>query len=411
MSVRDLLKQLSQESDVLEDVSETTVEEVVEQSPVAEMVLHAHQAEEVADQLNELAEKAEEVAEQDKEYLVNELSTEMMHMCYRNIMSTAGLDTRAHSFESNYDSMGKVRGLAKDARYSAKQMEDLHASILDFSPEGKLRSFFRFDKMRISKSYKQLKEAAEKVRNRGKAKVHPGDAWDDFHYDVSAISFRNKDVVKELSSELIKDIRLILDSKSTIDDNIKRVIDYGNALARGNSTPTPPTMKLPPMFGVPLLGNRMVTDSSTAAKTFSESSYNNTFFSTLTTGEAIAYHLVTALLGPIGTMVDINKIDRHGKKTEKQIEGAGLYMKFSEFDKLVSEFDKLKTILERSDGAEDRIEAQIKEIKDMKLPNGKSAATAMRSVYSQLYQQQEMVYEHAFYLLTKASNVFDGMAK
>lgn len=411
MSVRDLLKQLSQESDVLEDDSESTVEDIVEQSPVAEMVLHAHQAEEVAEQLNELAEKAEEVAEQDKEYLVNELSTEMMHMCYRNIMTSAGLDSKAHSFESNYDHLGKTRGLAVDARQSAQQMSRLHDSILDFSPEGKLRSFFRFDKRRISSSFKQLKETADKVRFKGDSKVDAGDPFNNIHYDVSAISFRDNKAVTDLSSELLKDIRLILDSKSTIDDNIKRVIEFGNKIARGSTSPTPPTMKLPPMFGVPLLGNRQVDDKSSSSNTFTESSYNNSFTSAMSDGEVFVYAFAMTLLGPIGSVINVYKSMKHGNKTKKQLEDSGLHMKFSEFDKIVSEFDKLKSVLERADGVEDKIEAQIKEIKDQKLPNGKSAAAVMRSVYGQLYQQQEMVYEHAFYLLTKSSNVFENMAK
>lgn len=403
MSVRDLLIQLSQESDVLEDVSESTVEEIVEKSPVAEMVLHAQQAEEVADQLNELAEKAEEVAEQDKEYLVNELSTEMMHMCYRNIMSTAGLDTRAHSFESNWDNAGKVRGIAKDARHSAKQMSKLHDSILDFSPEGAITRALGIDRNLIKRSYAKLQGNMIHVNRFKELDERPVRVTTKNLYEFFV---RDGSPVYDIGKEILEDVNLLIKTDEQIRMGLEKLIRQ----LRSNEIPSNDPFGHFDILNTPLLGNRMVMTGD--PKTFSTwgiiKSIPGWFLRFL--GYRIAYMAVGTLalltVPPLGLLLyHVNTAAALGtaayaasKTIDKHREKEQGVSTLKTLNQAYTSLNSLKDILSRS-----RVEALFDEVSE--LSKNSESKREINGLVKNILKLNSGVYEHALYILNKTTDL------
>lgn len=406
MSVRDLLKQLSQESDYsdpLDDVSESTVEDVVEQSPVAEMVLHAHQAEEVADQLNELAEKAEEVAEQDKEYLVNELSTEMMHMCYRNIMTTAGLPVAAHSFESNYDSMGKVRGLANDARHSAQQMSKLHDSILDFSPEGVISRALGIDRNQIKQGYSKLQGNMIHVNRFKELDERPVRVTTKNLYEFFV---RDGAPVNDIGKEIIDDVNLLIKTDEQIRTGLEKLIRQ----LRSNEIPSNDPFGQFDILNTPLLGNRMVMTGD--PKTFSTWGIIKAIPGWVLRylGYRIVYMVVggmaSLVVPPLGFLlynlttpialatagyaasksIDARREKENGVSTLKTLSQA------------YTSLNSLKDILSRS-----RVEVLFDEVSE--LSKNSESKREIDGLVKNILKLNSGVYEHALYILNKTTDL------
>lgn len=138
LTMKDFMLQLSQESADVEEQAKTVLEEGKlqdgtpvsddKESAIKEMIDHAERARSMARQLNELASKAEEILEEDKEHLVNEISTEAFQMNYRHIMENAGLQDSIVSFESK-DKKVELEYLIEETRKMAAKIEELESRI------------------------------------------------------------------------------------------------------------------------------------------------------------------------------------------------------------------------------------------------------------------------------------------
>lgn len=228
MSMHDLMKQLSMEADDLatEESGELTdvFDELSGEEPretATDMVAHADKAQFVADQLDELADKAEEVAQEDKEYMLNDVSTEAMAMVYRNIMASNGLDLRATSFEANYDHLGKMRGLAQDARASAQQMHGLHDSILNFSPEGKFNRWIGKDRRVINSAFAEMKKNRAKAGNLKALEEKP--------VVINSRAFgkfltRSDGSISDIGKEIKKDVDLMISTHKQLETGLEKLL-------------------------------------------------------------------------------------------------------------------------------------------------------------------------------------------
>lgn len=417
MAMQDLMKQLSMEADELAaseaGVTSDMFEEMSDEEPretATDMVAHADKAQFVADQLDDLADKAEEIAQEDKEHMLNEVSTEAMSMVYRNIMASNGLDLRATSFEANYDHLGKMRGLAQDARASAKQMHGLHDSILDFSPEGKFFSFLRMDKLKLKKAYDDVIQSKNRLGNVDKKPVRSKLLQPRLY----GIAYRNGRPVKDVSVEILKDVDLLIESKKTIETNIKLVNDWISKLKDGQDVKLP-ELKDSGVLNTPLLGNRQVNKDSTAYNQANRIKDNPIYGSGIApwkfvTASAIAggvAGVITASGGAAGGLVPIVLVAGVGIhnhiKDNEQLASTGTSVDLGDIDKVLAGFRKLDTVMSREFHVDDSIVKQAKEV------GNDEAVRAAKKAYATLYQNLEMVYEHGFYLITRFGTLLSVM--
>lgn len=399
-SIAQRLAQLSVESaedryEEAMEVAEASKEEGMES--VSDMVEHAEKAEEVAEQLEELAEKAEEVADEDKAYLLNEVSTEAFSMVYANIMKTNNLQMAATSFESAQTHQEKMLGLAKDARGVVMHVRQYQDQVLDFSPEGKFLSFLRRDKALIKKSFATLLELEQNVKSLGE--VVPNVEL--IGKNTQAAVMRDGKPVSDVSAEVIKDIQLILKSKQTIESNLSKVLQF--VKSDPSSDATPPALTMPELFGEPLLGNRKVGAGDKASQTNVKSVYGETVWAK-STGVAKALRFILAVGVTGGTAIQLYF---KGRGDQAAMNEAGTKINFGDIGRLTAEFRKLESILGRENPADER----LKEISSNGGDDTKFKKATIKRAISQLYQQEEMLYEHALFLLNAVTSMLKHTQK
>lgn len=174
MSANDYLTEFAVESGevvVLDDQSDAVTDLLVDEIAAGDVPLiadtldHADTTEEIADQLDHLADVSERVAATDDQPAID-ASVESLNIAYGAIMRAYKLKLPTTSFESAVGSKAQLQGLAKDARKHATTMRNYRESVIDYSEEGAIKSFFRRDESKIEKAFKALREAEEYLKRR-----------------------------------------------------------------------------------------------------------------------------------------------------------------------------------------------------------------------------------------------------
>lgn len=388
------------ESEVVEKVLEegklldgTPIDEKKE-SAITEMIEHADRAREMSRQLNELASKAEELLEEDKEHLINEISTEVMQMSYRHIMERAGLSDVVVSFESS-DKTLELNHLTEEIRKMASVSDELEARILDMSNEGKIWSFIRKDSKHLASARGNIELYTEKILRDKNV-----DDINNIRLDWSVIGrakdwiiFRNGKAVHDLTQEIINDLELILKSFETIQNNnvlLRKIVDD---LSEGKE-PDPSTLKRlkqPEIIGEHILANKHVKPTT--------GEWGRVFGWTPSNPSVIATILMPLVLG-IFTPFVIAGIQKY--KTDKALKEARTKVDGSKFKKMVSLFREVSKVMDRDEHAvfdTDSIKKQL---------TGDTRRIALE-VAKQSTRIQGLLYEHAFLLTTHTAEVLRGI--
>lgn len=165
MKHEDYLMQLAIESGEVAPEEEVEVSDVLSEEldhhhhhkAGIDMVEHAELASDIAEQLDEVADKAEELASQDQEYARNEVSVESLHRQFQCIMTANDLSFKATSYSCESSNEGRLEGLTKDARRTAKIIRNYREENLDYSQEGAIMQFLRRDASRLQRANLALK--------------------------------------------------------------------------------------------------------------------------------------------------------------------------------------------------------------------------------------------------------------
>ncbi len=138
---------------------------------------------------------------------------------------------------------------------SELSMEDDSQDLGEESFEGFFTRFFNWDPVRLRSSWKRLSkiDRSYTVAMGTKIPVELLSEYDDYTMDLAT---RGRQVVKDLSKEVLFDISLLLESEKTLTENI---VELQKAI--DNNRLDSFVLKDLPMFNRPLLGARSITGS------------------------------------------------------------------------------------------------------------------------------------------------------
>lgn len=455
MDIKELLKEISQEAQANETpvtVSETDIDaanlpageevqvvadpeaaaedvlqegELLDGTPVSgekeesvvEMMGHAEKARDMSRQLTELADKADEILHEDKVHLVNEIATEAFQMNYRHIMEHAELADAVVTFESS-NKVSELNYLSNEARKMAILADNLESRIMDFSPEGKILSFFRRDKAKIKRAMDQL----AKLENPGKE-----DRTVELkHKKIFLFLMRDDKVIEDLEVEIKKEVEILLRGEKELEEIVDKVHGLLKA-GKPSSDFKPMKMKI---FDEKLLGSKVF--SSTDAKagkslgarvaggamqglgawaagqhlvTFAMlpkayATYKGTL---ATVGAAVSMPAFAAIAGA-GLVLSISLVyfgQNIATKEEK------VNVEFGDFAKMRTELEKLVKVLNH-----DRFEAKFTEME--KLVNAiedKEDKQQYKSLMGAFANVAELIYEHSFFVIENMGTLTKSVKK
>lgn len=402
--MKNLMKLLSQESSTEEQIAEKVLEEGKlldgtpvddeKESAITEMLDHADRARQMSRQLNELADKAEEILEEDKEHLINEVSTEALQMCYRHIMERADLGDAVVTFESN-DKTIELNYLSNEARKMATVAIELEDRILDLSNEGKIWSFLRADSKRLAAARGDIEQYGDKILREAKlsdlSKIPV--EWSLLSNFKEWIIFRNGRAVSDFTQEVIKDLELVLKSFETVQNN-NRLIRQMIGDIRSGKEIDPSRMrglKQPEIIGEHILGDKYVKPSTGEwGRQFGWTPANP---SPLMTALIVTF---TSVFAPF-IIVATQKY-----KTKAALEKAGTKIDGGKIKRMMELFREVGKVLDRDEHADFDTSSIKKEL------SGDMRRLAM-DVAKQSARTQGLLYEHAFLLTLSTAEVLRGL--
>lgn len=393
MSIKDLLKELSQESEEVAAAEQVLDEgELLDGTPVSgqkesaikEMMDHAEKARMMSSQLNELADKADEILKEDKEHLVNEITTEAFQMNYRHIMENAGLLDAVVTFESA-NKTSELNYLSNEARKMAIVADNLEARILDYSEEGKIWSFFRRDKAKIANSVAALRRVSDpSKRGLTVTAIHKS------HYVFMA---RGGRPITNLEAEIKTDVSLLIETETELE---KRLSTLRDNLKNNKAIDSFKPGKLR-ILDQGLLGNKEFQAQESERKV-----------GLVRTGFSLLAGIRTGLIAPflalsVITLSPIGIIWHGFWYLAWYKVSDGLYNKESEhvidlgsFAGIKSELDKLSKILNQS--RNERIITEIDSL--MKNYSGEDKEDYKQAVKDAV-KMDSLIYEHAFFIVNE----------
>lgn len=398
MSIRDLLKDLSKENDQHDVPSENdNTHEVSEgkEAAVTELIDHAAQARQLADQLAELADKADDVADTDKQHLLNEVSLEAFQMNYRHLMQTAGLgEAVGVNLESSTSALSQLQNLSKQARAMSEVAINLESRVLDYSPEGKIWSFFRMDSQRIAKSRGDIETYANRIIRQGRlndVQKVPVE-WTFLSGYKHWIIYRNGKAVSDFAGEVVKDLELVLKSFKTIANN-NRAINKIIGDARAGKPINPSDLRgvrQPEIIGEHILGDKYFKPST--GEWSIQVGWTPSNPHPLIAGLAL-------LAGPIGAAVIIGT---QMVKTKNALESAKTHIDGTKLKRLLELTREVDTVLDRADHT-------IIDTSKIKAELSGEEARYLVEIGKQSMKTQAALYEHAFFLINGTAEVMRSL--
>lgn len=458
MDIKELLKEISQEAQANETpvtVSETDIDaanlpageevqvvadpeaaaedvlqegELLDGTPVSgekeesvvQMMGHAEKARDMSRQLTELADKADEILHEDKVHLVNEIATEAFQMNYRHIMEHAELADAVVTFESS-NKVSELNYLSNEARKMAILADNLESRIMDFSPEGKILSFFRRDKAKIKRAMDQL----AKLEDPGKEDR----AVELKHKKAFLFLLRDDKVIENLEAEVKKEVEILLQGEKELEEIVDKVHGLLKA-GKPSSDFKPMKMKI---FDEKLLGSKVF--SSTDAKagkslgarvaggamqglgalgvgqqlvTFAMlpkayATYKGTLAAAGAAGAAVSMPAFAAIAGA-GLVLSIS-LAYFGQNIATKEEKVNV--EFGDFAKMRTELEKLVKVLNH-----DRFEAKFTEME--KLVNAiedKEDKQQYKSLMGAFANVAELIYEHSFFVIENMGTLTKSVKK
>lgn len=408
--MKDFMLQLSQES--TSEISSTDVDEqaraVLEEgklqdgtpisddkeSAIKEMIDHGVRARSMARQLNELASKAEEIVEEDKEHLINEITTESFQMNYRHIMENAGLEDAAVSFESK-NKLTELNYLSNEARKMAAVCSGLEDRILDFSPEGRIMSFLRADNKVMSTSLGDIKKYGNAIIRSGKLSdvSNIQIEWSLLSDFKEWIVYRNGKAVTDFTQEVIDDCELIMKSFRTIQNNDKIIRQMVGDIRQGKEPNKNifSGIKQPEIIGKHILGDKFIKPSS--------GDFFRLFGWTPANPPLWLVGLTALFAGPLAPFVVVASQKILNKK---HLEEAGTKIDGNKMKKMIEAIEEVYEVLDR----DSHTEFDLKSIKTEL--SGDARRVAMEAA-KQSKRTQMVLYEHAFFLTRSTAEVMRGL--
>lgn len=220
--INQFLQELSNESDLVGDdgqmVEIVSADEIAlanqVEGPAVNMVQHASQARDIADDLEDIAERADELADQDATYA--EASVESAAREFSTIMKAHGLNYSCSSFESEMVTGKRAEGLARDARRAASDLRLKADAIDDISNEGILAKLFKSKDEKAADAVENIKLHLAKIKKHRK------------ELNDSGVLIRNKTV----GVFMIKDGKEITDFKVEFGEDVNKLTKLYEAVSR-----------------------------------------------------------------------------------------------------------------------------------------------------------------------------------
>lgn len=401
MSMRDLLKELSQESEEVAAAEQVLNEgELLDGTPVSnqkesaikEMMDHAEKARMMSSQLNELADKADEILKEDKVHLVNEIATEAFQMNYRHIMENAGLSDGVVNFESN-DKVNELNYLSNEARKMAQVAGALEDRILDFSPEGKIWSFLRADSKRMAVARGDIETYGDKLIRRSKdssVKKIPV-TWTLLGNAKEWLVFKNGKAVNDLTAAIITDLELLIKSFDTVKKNntIIRQIVADSKAGKAIDPNKMKQVKVPEIVDEHVLGDKHVKqDSGELSRMFGWTPANPPWW-------AVGLGIMFGPLGAIALAV--------GQKVNAKnaMENSNTHIDVNKIQRMLSLYKEAGRILDRDEHAN----FDSKEIDSVPGEQGRF----LKTIAKNSGKLQGFMYEHMFFLTWGMAETMRGL--
>lgn len=396
MSIRSLLADLSKES-AEEQVAEKVLDsgELLDGTPVdaekkseiLEMLEHADKARAMSRQLNELADKADELLREDKVHLINEISTEAMQMNYRHIMENAGLSEGVVSFESS-DKAQELHYLGDEARKMSTVADALEDRILDFSPEGKIISFLRGDKIKIKAAMGSLRRLDDPT----KKDVNVSAA----HKNHYKFLFRNGQPIKDLAAEIKREVGILEEAEKELGDLMVTVRDMMKA-GKPASDFKPVKMKI---FDEKLLGNKHFHYQKGDAKVGLARTASGIALGAWV-GSNVPSIIAMSAISPVTSLIAggiafgmYKGADSLYNKTDQHV------ISFGDFSSIRKDLEKLLRLLDH-----DRHEKLITEMNGYLQSLSGDDKKQYKSLISAFVNVGELIYNHSFFVVDQMRSI------
>lgn len=273
--------------------------------------------------------------------------------------------------------------LSKEVNKVISNTAGLEDKILDFSPEGKILSFFTRDKSRFNGLLDDLKKLDDPTKKNESIELK--------HKSLVRFFWRNDRKIDNLEAEIKKEISIIIDAEKEIVKILDNLIDSLSKNKDGNEL-KPVTMKI---FKEELLGNRKFgvqrTDKSTTHKKMEDIApllamgfglgYAGSMLAIVAAplpGIALA---TTGLILTIGTSV-LNR------------EEETVSVKYGSFSSIRNEVSKLTQVFNH-DRNEDKFSKADELLKKFDGGNKNN----YKELLSALAEVQELIYEHSIWLV------------
>lgn len=426
------LHDLAIESEVMlpdtpvEELDETVgdlIEQDHHQMGASEMLVHAHKARDIAEQLDDIAERADELADEDERY--SGLSVEALGREFGAVMRANDLSFKAHSFESALNAKGRATGMARDARRVAQDLRANAAVMGSLSTEGVLLDLFRSKSAALKKAQHALLVSSSAIKTHLDFLKKDGVVLK--HDGIAVFLTKRNAEVLDLNQGIAEDVEYL----SGVEGYVNERLSYLDSLTPSETLTVvigdegkvnTATSMIPTADSQILMGNHFVyrfkrTSAGGAPGQFGKVKTWVKFGAAVAVSGKVGQIAGTALIpviglpGSLAVTVATGALVGHragnsivNQSNLKSVASAQSIASITQNVMGLDKYANMDTILKDADRIEAKLRAELK-------PVNKTAFKAAMDELSAVKAALTILQDHSFYLTTQTARLFEYTAK